>query len=291
VSDILVDAIKLIVPALIGLLGGYFIKRSEVNYHARKAASDIWETQKQTHWSPLLRSCQELRERFEYLRDLYTDVRDDFKPENLSADFRELYALSRDEIECLERVDANGPRRKSDPVQTMRTRVCHQLTFAESSLYITARYLGNAERVRRSLNEYTLILPKRARSEMTNLVSNVRQSLQGPGGAGLFEEQQEYMGEAVLGTTGRVVSNIEFRKMLFELPGWEQFANLLRFFADFKPKVDYQIVLTIKTLEPLEKALEQLCGSSEKEYKMLWHSPPAGKWHQMVQGARIQPTQ
>ena len=57
-ADVAVGAIKVLAPALIGLLGGYLIKKSEVNYHARKAAADKWEVQKQTHWSPLLRDTQ-----------------------------------------------------------------------------------------------------------------------------------------------------------------------------------------------------------------------------------------
>jgi len=199
-----------------------------------------------------LRATRELESRFVYLRDIYTKKPGmPFSPESLSADFRELYMLTRDEISNLEEVDPNAPRRDHNVVERLRARVCHEL-------YITATYLEHAEHVWRDLNEDRLEMSPPARNDLLGLVGNVRQSLQGKTGAGIFIEQQEYMGQTLLEASGAVISNLEFRQRLFDLPGWEAFNNLLRFFAEFGPKVNFEVADTITVLGPLRERLSNL---------------------------------
>src|ERR1035437_1881673 len=136
-AELYTETAKVVLPGLIGVLGGYFIKRWDVQRQQRKEDNDVWIAQRQSHWSPLLRATRELNARFSFLRDIYKEKPGmPFSPSFLSADFRELYTLSRDEIRNLQDVDANEPRRSDHAVQRLRTRVCHELTFAESSVYI-----------------------------------------------------------------------------------------------------------------------------------------------------------
>jgi hypothetical protein len=268
------ETAKTIGPGVVGAIGGYLVKRWEVGHQARKTENDLWSTQIQSHWSPLLKATRDFKSRFGFLSNVYLRQPGmPFNPDSVSADFRELYMLSPDAINNLQHCDPNAPRKDENSVQKVRTRVCHELTFAESSLYITAKYLGHAERVWRDLNESLLILPKSARGNMLVVISNVRGSLQGTTGAGIFNEQQEYIGEAVWGTNGSVISNLEFRRRLFDLPGWEQFANLLRFFVEFEPKVKYEVACTIKALSVLEQELKQLCDQKTmRTYEALCRS-------------------
>lgn len=251
-ADGYLDIAKIIVPVLAGLIGvagGYLIKRWETRYQASRVENDLWSSQKQSYWSPLLRSASEFRERLEFLSNIYSRRPNmPFNPEWLAADFRELYVLRRDPIANLQDADPNAPRSDPRAVQAVRARACHELTFAESSLYIAVKYLGNVQHVWRALEEDLLILPEAARTEMVSIISNVRKSLQGGSGAGVFAEQQEYIGETVLDSSGRVIGNLEFRKRLFDLPGWEQFKNPLRFFVEFEPKLEYEIKATIEAL-------------------------------------------
>jgi hypothetical protein len=255
-----VEIAKVVLPGLIGALGGYFIKYWDVRRLQRKEENDLWVAQRQSYWSPLLRATSELETRFAYLRDIYTPEKlgMPFSPLSLSADFRELYMLSRNDIPNLQEVDPNVPRRNDHAVQHVRARVCHELTFAESSVYITAAYLGHAEHVWRDLYDDRLPMSPPARNDLLGLVSKVRQSLHGKSGAGIFLEQQEYIGQTLLHTSGGVITNLEFRQRLFDLPGWEAFNNLLRFFAEFAPKVNFEVTDTIAALGPLRERLGQL---------------------------------
>lgn len=91
---------------------------------------------------------------------------------------------------------------------------------------------------------------------MLRLLSNVRGSLQG--NAGILVEQQDSIAEMVWGPAGRVITNLEFRKRLLELPGWEQFINLFRFFVHFRYKVEHEIAKTIPALRELIDKVDQL---------------------------------
>jgi hypothetical protein len=265
-TELLTEVTGVMLAAILGLCGGYLMKRWEVRYQRRKAENDVWAAQRQTHWSPLLGATRGLEERFTFLRHIYQRRPDmPFSPESLSADFRELYAFSRDEIRNLQEVDANAPRRSPDRVQHMRARVCHELTFAESSVYKTATYLGHAEHVLRDLEDDRLEVSAEARDDLRRLIRGVRRSLQGQSGAGVFEEQQEYIGQMMCDRSGRAMTNLEFRQRLFDLPGWEGFKNVLRFFADFEPKVDYEIKETIDALGCLAARLDQLRASATRD--------------------------
>jgi hypothetical protein len=274
-SPYVIEAAKILVPAMIGVIGGYLIKRWEIGYHERKSENDLWSNQRQDCWSPLLESTLEFRKRLERLSAAYrNDPNAGFTADSLSADFRELYGLTRNAIPNFQDYDASQPRREQATVQRTRARMCHELTFAESSVYVAARYLGYAEHASTGLGKYTLTLSDATREHLRDGLLRVREALQGPGGAGVFQEQQEYIGAAVWGSNGSVVSNMEFRNGLLELPGWERFTNLLRFFADFAPKVDYEVLQTIRALTQLEGALTSLCQCPNKNVydDMLRHT-------------------
>lgn len=285
-SELYVGTAMVIAPALIGALGGYLIKRWEVKYHDEKVENDLWNAQRRSHWLPLLRTVVELENRLEHLRRIYLrEPNTSFTPESLSGDFRELYALRRDSIANLEDCDPNPARKDAQLVQRVRTRVCHQLTFAESSLYLTVKYLGMAERVLRDLHDSVLILPDESREQMIKLVTNVRRSLQGHSGAGIFEEQQQYIGEAVWTPAGQVISNLDFRRLLFDLPGWEQFANLLRFFVEFEPKVNHEVAGAIEALKDLRAGLDRLCARpDERSHPASWLERARGRWWRLAPG-------
>lgn len=165
--------------------------------------------------------------------------------------------LSREQVD-LEGSDPNVPRANANTVQKVRTRMAHHLNYAASSLYLTATYLGCAERVLRALKDSSLVLADPSRIEMINLLSSVRNALQGPSGAGIPWEEQESVAEMVWSTHDSVISYFEFRKRLLELPGWEQYMGLYRFFVTFGPKVDYEVAATAKALNKLEERVDKL---------------------------------
>jgi len=256
--------LKVIVPGISAIIGGlivvggqYCIKRWELRHQERQAKSSTWLVQKQSHWSPLFMASQDFADRLKFLTRIHQgDPGTGFDHNSISADFRELYMLRRDPIDNLQNCDPNAPRRNATDVQTIRSRVCHELTLAESSLYFTVVYLGHAEQVLRDLKQDRLVLPDSERVDLVRCLDAVRLSLQGKG-AGIPREQQAYMGEAMWGS-GSVMSNLEFRNRLFDMPGWETFKGLLRFYAEFAPKVQYEVADTIKTLETLASQIDKL---------------------------------
>jgi hypothetical protein len=267
-ADFYAETIKLLGSGVVGALCGYVVKELEIRKQDRRKKDDLWSSQIQNHWLPLLEAVRELTDRFDELSRVYRkEWTDPFNPDDLSGDFRELYTLSRDKNWTQH--DSNAPRKNGDAVQKVRTRMCHELNYAASSLYITAKYLGIAGQVQRNLKENLLIVSGDARNEMMRLISNVRGSLQGR--AGIFREQQESIAEIVWGPAGRVITNFEFRKRLLDSPGWEQFTNLFRFFVDFGPKVKYEVADTIAALLELEREVNQLSSCpSQKAYEALW---------------------
>src|SRR5262245_13673661 len=261
-ADIYAESMKVLGSGIIGVLAGYIAREFEIRKQDRRKREDLWTTQIQNFWLPLLEAARELKERFADLsrvyREEWTEV---FTPESLAGDFRELYTLSRDE-NWMQR-DPNKLRKDDDVVQRVRTRMCHELNYAASSLYITAKYLGIAMYVQRNLRENMLVLSNESRNEMMRLISNVRVNLQG--NAGVFGEQQESIAEMVWGPGGRVITNFEFRKRLLDSPGWEQFTNLFRFFVDFDRKLDYEVKCTISSLHEFEHEVKRLSASPGKK--------------------------
>jgi len=242
----------------IGAVSGAYFKSW---FDAKQALRRLRFAQQQTFLLPLLEAGRKFRKRLDELSGIYRKTRSDmpFSPESLSADFRELYLLSREETD-LEGSDANAPRANSNTVQKVRTRMAHYLTYAASSLYLTATYLGCAERVLRALKDRTLVLANPSRIEMINSLSAVRDALQGPSGAGIPWEEQESVAEMVWTASDSVISYFEFRKRLLELPGWEQYMGLFRFFAAIGPKIEYEVSETTKALNKLEEGLNKLAS-------------------------------
>lgn len=100
-------------------------------------------------------------------------------------------------------------------------------------------------------------------------------TLQGPGGAGIFLEQQESIAEMMLDPDGRVLSHFDFRRRLLELPGWEQFTALFLFYisdddrldgapgrARFVAKVPHEVQATTDALGRLDARLAEICARS-----------------------------
>jgi TIR domain len=213
--------------------------------------------QKQRNLFALFQAARVLETRFVDLSRVYSgDWIAPFTPQSLSGDFCELYMLSRDPIGNFQECDPNEPRKHDHAVQKIRMRMAQELTYAVSSLYRTAKFLGLGKNVERDLNEYQLDLPDETRARMLRLLSNVTLSLQG--NAGILEEQQEAIAEIVCDPAGGVINNLTFRERLLELPGWERFTNLFRFFVDFQHKLKYEVAATILALRELQDELRAM---------------------------------
>jgi hypothetical protein len=246
-------AILSFLGALLGAVcGAYFKAWFDAKQEERRLRSE----QQQTLLRPLVEATTTLRERLETLVGIYRNQRQElpFSLESLSSDFRELYMLSPGPVD-LETSDGNAPRGDPRAVQRLRTRMAHNLNYAASSLYFTARYLGWAKRVSRGLKDGSLIVSDNSRREANNLLKSVCNALQGKDGAGIPWEEQESIAEVVW-KGNYVVTYPEFQRLLLESPGWEQLMGLFRFFVDFKPKVDYEVSETAKALSALEKGID-----------------------------------
>jgi hypothetical protein len=253
------ELLKTMLPfagAVIGAVSGAYFKAW---FDSQQERRRLHSAQQQTRWLPLVEASRAVRMRFDDLSAIYRRKQPNlpFTPETLAADFRELYMLSREEFD-LEASDANVPRTNVNAVQKVRTRMAHHLNYAASSLYFTAAYLGRAERVSRALAERSLVLADSSRTKMLNVLSAVRNALQGSSGAGIPWEEQESVAEMAWTTNNSMISYFEFRKRLLELPGWEQFMGLFRFFVRFEPQIDYEVAATIKALSKLEDEVNRL---------------------------------
>jgi hypothetical protein len=253
VSLELVKATLAFFGALLGAVCGAYFKAW---FDAKQAERRLRSEQQQKLLRPLAEAATTLRERLETLVGIYRNQRPElpFSPESLSSDFRELYMLSPDPVD-LGTSEGNVPRGDPRAVQRLRTRMAHNLNYAASSLYFTARYLGWAKRVSRGLKDGSLVLADNSRREANDLLKSVCHALQGQNGAGIPWEEQESIAE-VIWNGNDVITYPEFRRLLLESPGWEQLMGLFRFFVDFKPKLDYEVSETAKALSALEKGID-----------------------------------
>jgi hypothetical protein len=272
------------VLVLLSAVVGYGGKWAQDWWTARKAREKedeaLWSLHRQQFHLPLLDAGRQLEARLSELAGVYSGQPSRHRPESLSGDFRELYLLRRDEIPNLLDSDGNQPRRDGEAVQRLRKRMCYELNFAASSLYRTARYLAYARQARLHLNGGSSLDPA-DRKGLDQLIADVGTELQGPGGAGIFSEQQESIAEMMVDPGGRVLSHYDFRRRLLELPGWEQFTALFLFFiseddqldiaglderdkerARFVAKVPHEVRRTVEALARLETRLTEICGRS-----------------------------
>jgi hypothetical protein len=285
-ADFYAEAAKILLPVLLGGLGGYGVKVRLQQREQNRKEIESWHSQKQSHWSPLLAAAHELRTRFDHLSCLLRKCGDPDgcrhdgqcrqpKPggapcaqpvsrESFYRDCCELYMLKREKIDSFDPLDPNAPRADPQLVQCTRRRMGHELTYTSSSVYKTARYLGLAERVRRDLAGHLLMLEGAHRQTMTSLIERVRDSLQGSGN-GIFVEQQESIAEVVWHPAGGVITNFDFRQKLLAPSDWDQFTNLLRFFVHFEQKLDSEIANTSSSLADLIAELHRLCSAGSKE--------------------------
>jgi hypothetical protein len=240
---------------------------------AREEAEALWSLHKQQFHLPLLDAGRQLEARLSELADIYRGDSARHRPEDLSGDFRELYLLRRDQIPSLLDSDGNQPRRHDEAVQRLRKRMSYELTLATSALYWTARYLAYARLVHLHLSGGGSRLDPADREGLDRLIGDVGNALQGPGGAGLFSEQQDAIAEMMVDADGKVLSHYDFRRRLLELPGWEQFTALFYFFiseddepdkkdrrARFAAKLDHEVAATVEALARLEDRLTEICG-------------------------------
>jgi len=235
------------------------------------------DTDRRSYYLPLREAASDLKTRLEHLARIYRrEPEARFKPESLSADFRELYLLSPDLIKDLYATDPNQPRRDDHAVQRLRTRMCRELNFATSTVYRAARFLAWAQMNRGLLDEGRNNLPAQSARQLRDQLAAVSNDLQGPGGAGVPIEQQESIGEMMLTPGGRVITQFEFRQRLLELPGWEQYTALLTFFlteddnvearpdaARFNAKVDHEVLATVIALCTLIASLDQITALAD----------------------------
>jgi hypothetical protein len=270
---------QILIVLLSGFLG-YGSKWAQDWWTAKRAQEKedeaLWSLHKQQFHLPLLDAGRQLKAKLSELADNYRGKSTRHKPGALSGDFRELYLLSRDQIPNLLESDGNQPRRHDEVVQRLRKRMSYELTLATSSLYWTARYLAYARLVHLHLSGGGSRLDPADREGLDQLIANVGAALQGPGGAGIFSEQQEAIAEMMVDSDGKVLSHYDFRRRLLELPGWEQFTALFYFFiseddepdkddgrARFSAKLDHEVDATIEALTRLETRLTRICGSNE----------------------------
>jgi len=235
--------------------------------------------QRQTRWFPFLEAARDLEARLADLQKKYENIPpnkvwrkvDDRTLPTWARDFHELYTFNKnpDPITNFESADVSPDEaRKDDPlVQSVRIRMGHQLTYAASTLYMTAKYLGYAQRVRRDLNAGRLDLRKSGTSaqKIKSLLDKVRTELHGTSkehpGAGIILEQQDFIGESMWTVDNDVIGFFEFQSRLVKSPGWEQFTDLFRFYLGVDQKLATEVELTKKELGELSKELEKMPGS------------------------------
>ncbi len=275
-------SLVLAVLAVLGTLGGvlitqWFAGRREDKARRRERETEQagqWIADRRSYYLPLREAAHDLETRLEHLARIYRrEPAAGFAPESLSADFRELYLLSPKTIEDLygASTDPNEPRRDEHAVQRLRTRMNRELNFATSTVYRAARFLGWAELNLRLLDEGRNNLPAQPGRQLRDQLVAVSQALQGATGAGVPVEQQESIGEMMLTSDGRVITQFEFRRRLLDLPGWEQYTALLTFFitqddeiearpnaARFAAKVPFEVRNTIIALGALIASLDQI---------------------------------
>lgn len=244
---------------------------------SRQSELDQWIADRRSYYLPLREAIDDLKTRLESLAKIYRrEPGAGFTPESLSADFRELYLLSSDPIANLYDSDPNQPRREDHAVQRLRTRMNRELNFATSTVYRAAHFLAWAQMNRRLLDEGRSHLPAQPTEQLRGQLAAVSKCLEGPGGAGLPTEQQESIGEMMVTTDNRVITQFEFRRRLLELPGWEQYTGLLTFFITedddiearpnavrFAPKVDHEVLATVIALCTLIGSLDQITALDE----------------------------
>jgi hypothetical protein len=259
------------IGAVVGGVGALFFKMW-LDWRQARAR------ERQTRWLPLLGAARDLKARLEELDAIYRreppkEPWDDHTWEDAAKathrlpskarDFHELYLLDGNPVPIRSfqelAADPDARRRDDRAVQPVRTRI-HELNYATSSLYRTARYLGYAYHVRRELEHGQLRIAKRARGEVIARLWSVRTELNGTSvsnpGAGIIDDLQDLIGEIVWGQDDRVISYHEFRERLLRAPGWEQFTDLLRFFVHFHYKMDYEVKKTREALAELSSVLE-----------------------------------
>lgn len=268
--------------AVLGTLGGVLItqmfasRREDEAWQRARAAQreDQWVAERQSYYRPLLEAAYDFTTRLDQLAAIYRHERPEaapFTPDSLSGDFRELYLLSPEPITDLYGTDPNQLRRDDHAVQRLRTRMCRELNFATSTIYRAARFLAWAQANHTLIEEGRTSLTPQSANQLQEELADVSKAWQGPSGAGLSTEQQESIGEMMLTSDGRVITQFEFRQRLLEVPGWEQYTALLTFFitedddiegrpyaARLAAKVDYEVTATVRALNTLIVSLNQL---------------------------------
>lgn len=269
--------LAIVIVSAVGGYGGKLLQERWAERRAdRRLARERWADVRQSVYLPLLGAARDFEQRLERLARIYRGEPESFHPASLSADFRELYLLSPAPIRDLYAADPNAPRRDDHAVQRLRTRMCRELTFATSSLYLAARYIAGAQSVSRRLNEGRHGLPDPAARDLTDRITAVADALQGPTGAGIPTEQQESIGEMMRASDGQIISQYDFRHRLLVLPGWEQYTALMTFFltedddvtarpdaARLAAKVDHEIADTTRALRSVIAVLDELTRHSD----------------------------
>ena len=275
------EAMKVIGSVTIGSWLGYYLRRAqskaESRAQLRKAEVERWRKEAQSYWFPLLEAADDLQHRLVEQKERYKEQKSKPLRDWYPGDFCELYVLDRDQVdtlnENLELADPNSARKDEQAVERTRIRMAYQLTYAVSSIYKMARYLGTAEYALRALKEFNVMLPDEARSKIMCCILDVRASLEGKREAtGIFSEQQEAIGEIVWDPAGQIITHYEFRKRMFE-PGWEQFIGLFRFYVHFHQKLESEVNDTIEALQSLrelQSLLNEMDRLAGKDYDTIW---------------------
>jgi hypothetical protein len=283
-----------LVIVVVSAVGGYSGKILQARWAERRAdrrdVLERWKEDRQSVFLPLLGAARDFAGRLDRLARIYRGEPEAFQPQSLSADFRELYLLDPGPIADLYAADPNEPRRDDRAVQRLRTRMCRELNFATSSLYLAARYIAEAQSAARRLHDGRHGLPEAAARDLGESLAAVAAALQGPTGAGIATEQQESIGEMMRASDGRVITQYEFRQRLLALPGWEQFTSLMTFFltedddvagrpaaARLAAKVDHEVAATAGALRTLTIGLDELTGLTDPAHYRAAGEGAAGR--------------
>eukprot|EP00474_Spongospora_subterranea_P005518 CRZ05976.1 hypothetical protein [Spongospora subterranea] len=248
-----VDVILLFITNIITALGIWFVPAW---WSARIAKQDkdreLWNESRERYYFLLREAAQELLNRLTRLKEIYYREKPHHDPDRMSEDFRELFMLSRNTIPDIHTADPNRLRANLETRQYVQTRMHRYLYLATSTLYIAARYFALVKLTRSHLSCGRHVLTETKAKDLTDRINNVTLALKGPDDIdfGMPTEQQESIGEIMITDGNRVMTQYEFRKRLFDCPGWEQFTSLMTFFITeddrpnaikLLPKFNYEI--------------------------------------------------
>jgi hypothetical protein len=240
----MVEILKIVVPALLGILGGllsaWFTLRSGYEIKQREREREARDKLKLQYLDPLRVATQNLRDRLIEIRErqnrkdtLLTDTIQQLKSNkcgHLPSDAP--YKLWSDEVEFSAWANDIG-------------------CFALSTLRITALYFYRASKILRELPYVELSVGQDV--ELRNYLMNVKRALDGP--YGIWHELQDSLGEYLVNGDNKIKNYKDFCCEIFDDKSYYWFLRLINFFQDFHLKTDDEMNNMIQSLDTLDSFL------------------------------------